>query len=113
VGGASTLAEAYAWFTPPLAPGVPQGLWFDLALVGGAPADATLSIFNVDVGCERLDVVGVYGLSEVLAEPRVWKTTCTNLVPSTQVDALGFTFSGSDLDVGMSQLRFGPPCPAL
>jgi hypothetical protein len=96
---------------PPVAANQPQGLWFDLVHIAGDPSDATLTIYSTDTGCQTLESLGTWNLADILSGGPAWKTGCVTLHPSAPLSNIGFKFSGSQVDLGFEELRFGPACP--
>jgi hypothetical protein len=107
-----TDSQIFSYFTPPLAASEPQSLWFDLIHLAGDPSDATLTIYATNQFCGTLEPLGTWRLADILAGVPQWKTSCVTLKPSQETPGLGFTFSGSQVDLGFDALRFGPACPA-
>lgn len=105
-------AQIYAYFTPALAADQPQGLWFDMVHIAGDVADTTLTIYATDTGCLTEERLGTWGLAPLLAGDRRWQTSCLTLRPSAPMDAIGFSFTGENVDFGFAALRFGPACPS-
>lgn len=104
-------SQAYGYFTPPLAADAPQGLWFDLIRIGGDPWDATLTIYATDTGCATLEVLGTWGMSDILSVAQRWQSTCVTVTPHQPASGIGFRFSGSAV-LGVDGPRFGPNCPS-
>ena len=105
-------SQIYASFMPPIATGMAQGLWFELVHIDGDPSDATLKIYATDDVCRTLEPLGTWSLAHILSGGPEWKTACVTLNPSTPLSNIGFSFSGSQVDLGFEAPRFGPTCPA-
>jgi hypothetical protein len=105
-------SQIYGYFTPALAAGSPQGVWFELVHIGGDPGDASLTLYATDEGCATLETLGTWGMADVLSRASEWTFTCASVTPHQPTPGIGFTFSGRNIDLGMEGPWFGPPCPA-
>jgi hypothetical protein len=107
-----TDSQIYGYFTPALAAGSPQAVWFELIHIGGNPSDATLALYATDDACVTLEPLGTWGMTDILSRASEWISTCVTIAPHQPTSGIGFTFSGANVDLGMEGPWFGPPCPA-
>jgi hypothetical protein len=105
---------AQAYFFPESRPtgavGPPQGLWFDLALVSGSAAGATVALYETDTACVVQRSLGTFSLAAALVQPGHWRTACLDLAGPGDLANIGVRIDATAGVLGFDALRFGGPC---
>jgi hypothetical protein len=103
----SYVAQAYFWLETP---GPAQGLWFDLALVSGLGADATISFYETDNLCVVKRSFGTFGAAAAFSAQGRWKSGCLDVSAKGVLQAIGVRIEAPSGTVAFDALRFDKPC---